>query len=131
MKTFSMFLFAPFVGLVLSACAVDSDEPDPVTGEALACQVPLIDEDGDGTPDGVDFDCDGVIDIAFEGGDGGTNECSTTVIINDTKKEIACASENGGLATCECRLNDELVDICTIDGSGCSIGVPGANCCGF
>jgi hypothetical protein len=29
------------------------------------CALPLIDADGDGVPDGIDLDCDGVADLSF------------------------------------------------------------------
>ncbi len=110
--------------------------PTCTPGQHPVCSTPIVDEDGDGIPEGLDLDCDGVIDIPFDfgdegggGGTSGTSNCVAIVAINGDKKSISCTSTNGGPATCECEVNDQLVKTCTQSTSSCSIGGP--NCCGF
>ena len=50
--------------LVIPACGVG--DPDRAPPERAAAQVGLVDEDGDGTPDGLDLDGDGAADLGFD-----------------------------------------------------------------
>lgn len=102
-------------------------------GGTPACTHPMVDANHDGTPEGLDLDCDGDIDIELGGGGTttGQSKCVAIVAINNTKKEVACTSTNGGPATCQCKLNDQLVKTCTTSNtSACSIG-GSTGCCGF
>jgi len=108
--------------------------PTCLPGQSPVCTAPLVDSNGDGIADGIDIDCDGVIDIPFDSGGGGgggsTSKCTSTVTDNTSKKSVTCTSENGGEATCECRVDDVLVETCTNPTNDCSIGA-GSGCCGF
>ena len=111
--------------------------PSCHVGGSPICDDPLIDTDGDGIPDGLDLDCDGVIDIPFGGGGGGsgsgggTSQCISIVDDGTTKHEISCTSD-GGPATCECKVDDQVTSTCTDQsGATCSIGGGATNCCGF
>jgi hypothetical protein len=100
-----------------------------VPGGVPVCTYPLVDLDNDGIPDGLDIDCDGDIDYPFDigggggGGNGSYNQCNVTIQDGNTKQQVTC---NNG--SCECRLNDQLVQTCVATQATCSF--PG-NCCGF
>jgi len=120
----------------LGACTIGDEGGGTGTGSSdfSFCQPTQIDSNGDGTPDGLDTNCDGVIDINYNAGGGqtgGTDKCSTMTSLNGQTEAMTCTSENGGAATCECRVNGTLQQTCTEPTARCSIGVPNANCCGF
>jgi len=106
-------------------------------GSSPICDDPLVDEDADGLPEGLDLDCDGVIDIPFDlgggsGGGGGGGLCISTVDDGTTKQSISCTGDGTGPATCECKVDDQVTSTCTDQsGASCSIGGGATNCCGF
>jgi hypothetical protein len=136
------------VSLVIAVAAsfqftgcMTGEDPEPEDPEAAFCIPRAIDSNGDSTPDGMDNNCDGVVDVPFGGGTGtgggGTGGGQTTTQSNCRKQtyennqllDIKCTSTNGGAATCECRINSQLVQTCTASTSpACA---PDANCCGF
>jgi len=122
----------------LAACTIGDEGGTTDTGsdqDFTFCRPAQIDSNNDGTADGLDVNCDGVIDFAYGGGGGGgggsvSNSCSTMTNVNGNTESISCSSD-GGPATCECRINGELAQTCSEPTVKCSIGVPGGNCCGF
>lgn len=121
MRTLSILVSILFV----TGCAA---ELPPTDGKPLPGQVdPGGDDDGDG--DGGTGDSDGTND-GDGGGSSGQNVCDITQVSNGTERNLSCTSTNGGPATCECRVDGQLVKTCTTDSdSACSM--PGGNCCGF
>lgn len=119
----------------LAACTIGDEGGSTGTGsdDFTFCRPQQIDTDHDGVADGLDVNCDGVIDFTYGGGGGGggTNQCSTMTNVNGDTEAIKCTSTNGGQATCECRVNGQLEQTCTEATVRCSIGVPNGNCCGF
>ena len=137
MRTRSTFLAILLGCLSLTACMVgEGDGTDTSDSDYTYCQPRQIDNNADGVADGLDINCDGVIDFAYGGGGGGSsgggahNSCSTMVSVNGVTKAISCSGD-GSSATCECRVNGTLQNTCTQQTASCSIGVPNANCCGF
>jgi hypothetical protein len=117
---------AILLSLVLAACVVGDDPPPDNDRQGHACTDPLVDEDQDGDWDGVDYNCDGVIDVRIPSTTTTTsshNSCSVSISLNGQKRQVVC--EDG---TCTCRRNDVLEKTCTDNGHSCSI--PGS-CCGY
>jgi len=115
----------------LSTCP-DCADPHPVA----FCANPLVDVDGDGQPDGLDWNCDGVIDVWFNkggggGGGGGSSSggsCQSSQSVNGVSHEVDCTNNNGTYS-CSCKTNGTEVSTCsTTSSSACSM--PG-NCCGY
>jgi hypothetical protein len=130
------------VSLVLAAAAsfqlagcMTGEDPQPDDPEASWCIPRVVDANHDGTPDGMDNNCDGVVDAPFGGG-GGTGGGSTQTQSNCRKQsydngqilDIKCTS-TGGASTCECRINSQLVQSCSAPAANAC--ATGANCCGF
>jgi hypothetical protein len=98
-----------------------------------------IDVDGDGTPDGLDTNCDGTIDVPYNtgssggggGSTGGQSQCDSDIAVNGVEHEIICTTTDGGPAQCQCKVEGQLVSTCTTSSpSACS--QPGnGTCCGF
>jgi hypothetical protein len=127
-----------FVLTTLGACTIGDEGGTTGTGsdDFTYCRPQQIDSNHDGVADGLDVNCDGVIDFSYGGGGGGgggggQNQCSTMTNNNGDTEAIKCTSSNGGQATCECRVNGQLEQTCTEPTTRCSIGVPNGNCCGF
>jgi hypothetical protein len=119
------------------ACTTDDSGSGTGSGDSdfSFCQPTPIDDNGDGIADGLDLNCDGVIDIRYGGGGGGgggssNQQCTTMTSVNGVTESIHCTS-SGGAATCECRVNGTLEQTCSEPTTTCSIGVPNGNCCGF
>jgi len=99
------------------------------------CANPLVDADGDGRADGLDWNCDGVIDVYFGGGGGGgggssTSTCDTSSSINGETHEVKCTTDASGTHNCDCIVNGTTVSTCsTTSNSACSL--PVGTCCTF
>lgn len=124
---FTFFL----AGVTACSVGVDDDTVETEDSDVTFCRPAPVDQNGDGTPEGLDINCDGVLDIDFGGGGSGNqNKCTSVASTNGQTKAITCTS-NGGSATCECRVNGALASTCSQPAATCSIGTPGANCCGY
>jgi uncharacterized protein (TIGR03382 family) len=132
---------------LVTACVVGSDSTPPATTHWVSppCANPIVDDNGDGVPDGLDLDCDGNVDIDLGGSGGGygsgsgygygsgsstgssVTQCQSS--INDYS--ISCTRIDNNPAQCECRIDDQLVTTCTTASTdACSFPGP-SNCCGF
>jgi hypothetical protein len=117
--------------VIATACTADIDDSDPGSEDSdiTYCRPKQVDTNGDGVADGLDINCDGKLDVPYEGGTT-SNQCSTMISKNGQSQAITCTGD-GSTASCECRVDGSLVKTCSQASASCSIGYPGANCCGF
>lgn len=130
------------VSLIIAAAAsfqlagcMTGEDPTPEDPEAAWCIPRALDSNHDGSVDGMDTNCDGVVDAPFGGGGGGGGGTSTTQ--SNCRKQtydsgqfldIKCTS-TGGTSSCECRINSQLVQTCSAPAANAC--APDTNCCGF